>query len=258
MGVFVSLIARIAFGMLFVVADAALAGTGSLGQSDIPQPDVEASDAYAKAIRTTLQQAWEPASYSNTMEPGSTCAARISQTPGGYIQSVDFYPDCKFSTADKASINEVVRRSEPLPYKGFEGFFQREIRMVFQAASVADREILVAAQAEARVRQEKYAAEDRQWDATTGLKLKRDEYVGRCRFHLLWDSPRIQLKHRLRVTIAVDKAGKVVDIVDKYGKRAPEAVFEKFLATQPCDPPPVELLTRDGTFKLDPAFVGGN
>lgn len=255
MNVFVRQIARIAFGTLFVVADAALAGAGSLSQSDAPQPDVETSVAYAKAIRTTLQQAWEPASYSNTMEPGSTCAARLTQAPGGYIQSVDFYPDCEFSTTDKASIDEVVRRSEPLPYKGFEGLFQREIRMVFQAASVADRD---ASQAESRATQEKYEAEDRRWDATTGLKLKRDEYVGQCSFHLLWDSPRIQFKRRLKVIIAVDRTGKIVDIVDKKGNRAPEEVFGKFLATQPCGPPPVEVLAGDGTVKLDPVFVGAH
>jgi hypothetical protein len=249
MNVLLTQFARIACtALLFVAADAADAA--------LTQSPADTSVEYAKAIRATLQQAWESASYSETLKPGSTCAVRLTQVPGGYVRSVDFSPDCEFGTADRAAIDEVVRRSEPLPFNGYQGSFQREIRMVFQAASVADREALQAAKAKERVTREESAAEDRRWDATAGLQKLRDEYVGECRFHLLWDSPRIELEHPVRVTIIVDKAGRVVNIVDKKGKRARDDVIKNFIATEPCAPPPAKLLSGDGTVKLDPALVG--
>ena len=93
----------------------------------------------------------------------------------------------------RAAIMEAVRWAEPLPYRGFENAFQHEISIVFQAASIEDRQALAAMQAATRRANEENAESDRQW-ATPRRPQQLDDYRRRCVFHLSWNVPRVALQ----------------------------------------------------------------
>ena len=215
-----------------------------------------ASNKYARAIYTAIQPRWEDYSYSNELEPGSSCATRIVQMPGGDVLSVDFFPDCDFNKAGRAAVVDAVRQSSPLPYRGFESVYQREIRIVFHAASLDDRQALAANQA-ATKRVEKDEAESvRKWQAEVGLPMLRDEYNRQCSFHLLWEMPRVKLLHPTSLIVTVDKSGKVVGVADIRGESIDGHLAAALSATSPCDPVPTDLVTGNGTVKIGPIHVG--
>jgi hypothetical protein len=224
--------------------------TGSSAQVSGP-----ASNEYSKAIHTAILRQWEPDSYSSELKPSSSCAARIVQMPGGDILSVDFFPDCEFNSGGRAAIVDAVHRSAPLPYSGFESDYQREIRIVFHAASVGDRQGLVAAQAAAERVKKDSAESDRHWEATVGSRRRQDEYTKQCSFHLLSEMPKVQLQHPTAVVVTVDKAGKVVGVAGIKGEPIDEQLSAALSATRPCEPIPADLVVGAGTVKVGPILV---
>jgi hypothetical protein len=64
---------------------------------------------------------------------GVVCKVHIVQIPGGQVVSAKVLPSCPFDDAGRESVKAAVERSSPLPYKGFEDVFKRDIIFNFTA-----------------------------------------------------------------------------------------------------------------------------
>lgn len=222
------------------------------------QVSESASNRYAKAIYLPIQSRWENYSYSSELKPDSSCAARITQMPGGDILNIDFSPDCEFNKAGRDAIVTAIRESAPLPYYGFESVYQRQIRIVFHAASLADRKAETANRAATKQVMQDEADSDKKWQTEVGLPMLRDEYNRQCSFHLGWEMPRVSLPHPTSVIVTVNKSGKVIGVTGIKGEPIAENLVAAFSATSPCDPVPTSLITGDGAVKVGPIHVGNN
>lgn len=84
---------------------------------------------YIAAIQNAVTQNWlRP----DTTAPGVHCMLRIAQIPGGDVLSVNIVNPCNADAQTRTSIEQAVRRAAPLPYKGYEKVFQRDINFNFQ------------------------------------------------------------------------------------------------------------------------------
>lgn len=217
-----------------------------------------ASGEYARAIRGAIQPRWELDSYNSELEPSSSCALRILQMPGGDVLSVDVLPDCDFNEAGRAGLVDAVRRSAPLPYHGFESVFQREIRIVFRAASASDRLAQAAVRAETEQVRKNAAESDRQWEAVVGSRRRHDEYTKRCSFHLLWEMHKVQLQRKTAVIVTIDKSGKVIGVAGDRKEPMDERLVAALSAAPPCEPVPADLAVGAGTIEVGPIVVGNH
>lgn len=84
--------------------------------------------AYAVAIRDRIIASWLPPA---SMASGQHCRVAITQLPGGTIVSVKLDAACQFDAAGKAALERAVLRAQPLPYKGFEAVFDRNLNIGF-------------------------------------------------------------------------------------------------------------------------------
>jgi hypothetical protein len=135
------------------------------------------SSDYVSALYAAIYPHWASDSYSNDLQPGSTCVARIVQVPGGDILSVDILPECAFGKEGQAALITAVRQSVPLPYRGYESFYQREIRLVFHAASASDREAKIAEAAANQRSRNEQAESEKHWDAKMRARMPYDKYA---------------------------------------------------------------------------------
>lgn len=213
------------------------------------------SSDYVSALYAAIYPHWASESYSNDLQPSSTCAARIVQVPGGDILSVDILPECAFGKAGQAALITAVHQSVPLPYRGYESFYQREIRMVFHAASAGEREAKITAAAANQRSRDEQAESDKQWGAQMRARIPYDKYAPGCSTQLQLASSRIRFKHRTEVTVTVDKAGKVIAVADVRQHRLDEEVVAAFMAMPPCRPVPDDLANAAGTVKIGPIDV---
>lgn len=227
----------------------------------MPQADSLAQSAgrtsrdYVNALYAAIYPHWASESYSNDLQPGSTCAARIVQIPGGDILSVDILPECAFGKEGQAALITAAHQSVPLPYRGYESFYQREIRMVFHAASASDREAKIAAAAANQRSRDEKAESDKQWDAKMLARVPYDKYAPGCSAHLQLASSRIRFRHRTEVMVTVDKAGKVIAVADVLQHRLDKEVIAAFMAMPPCRPVPDDLANAAGAVKIGPIDV---
>lgn len=84
--------------------------------------------AYIAAIQNAVTPNWlRP---DNT--PPGACMVHIVQIPGGQVLSAKADASCPYDAAGKASIENAVLRSQPLPYQGFEDVFQRNLTFTFR------------------------------------------------------------------------------------------------------------------------------
>jgi len=91
------------------------------------QDDSLAAQYYA-AIQNAVTQNWlRP----DNTPPGLRCTLRIVQIPGGDVLSVDIGNPCNADGQTRASIEQAVKRAAPLPYKGYEKVFRRDINFSF-------------------------------------------------------------------------------------------------------------------------------
>jgi colicin import membrane protein len=108
------------------------------GQPDLPKADqrqtgnnsdhTDLSDAYAAAIQNAVTPNWlRPVNM-----PDVPCVVHIVQLPGGEVMSAKVDASCPYDEAGKRSIENAVLRSQPLPYKGFESVFKRELNFTFR------------------------------------------------------------------------------------------------------------------------------
>lgn len=223
------------------------------GAARAQSPDA-ATGEYARAIHSAIQKHWQPRSLADGLAPGSRCSVRIAQLPGGRVHAVDVLPGCAFDSAGQAAVVEAVRRSEPLPYRGFESVFRREITFVFHAASAQERQAFAAERVQAQRTEKAQAESDRSWQAGVGMQKQRDEYVQRCSFHLRWETTTVVVPRRVVATIVLDAAGKVQQLTDARGKPLDPALAQALSSTTPCEPVPAELLDA-GVFRFDMALI---
>ena len=98
------------------------ARTGMAGQ------DTSLMAEYTAAIQNAVTQNWlRP----DSTAPGLQCTLRIVQIPGGDVLSVDIRNPCNADAQTRASIEQAVKRAAPLPYKGYEKVFRRDINFNF-------------------------------------------------------------------------------------------------------------------------------
>lgn len=116
-----------AFGLLLPMALALSAAERSAPARTV---DAALTQAYAEAIRARVLEHWlRPAS----VLPGQRCSARILQLPSGTVIDVQAQPDCQFDAIGRTSLEDAVRRAQPLPSKGFERVYVRNLQLTFVA-----------------------------------------------------------------------------------------------------------------------------
>ncbi|AJQ83910.1 cell envelope integrity protein TolA [Xanthomonas oryzae pv. oryzae] len=88
------------------------------------------SAKYAAAIQQKVLAQWvRPPS----VPPGQKCTINIRQLPGGSVMEAKVAPGCPYDEAGQRSIEAAVLSAQPLPYRGFESVFQRNLTFVFTA-----------------------------------------------------------------------------------------------------------------------------
>jgi uncharacterized protein len=100
------------------------ATTASSGvQNQARGADGDGLALYTTAIRNAVAQQWmRPKNL-----PNAPCVVHIVQSPGGAVVSAKVDESCPYDDPTKASVENAVFGTNPLPYKGFESVFQRKI-----------------------------------------------------------------------------------------------------------------------------------
>jgi colicin import membrane protein len=91
--------------------------------------DTDLTARYAAAIQAAVTQNWNRP---ESVPPGLRCTLRIVQIPGGDVISAKVTSPCNADPAAQLSIEQAVMRAAPLPYRGFESVFSREITFNFK------------------------------------------------------------------------------------------------------------------------------
>lgn len=105
------------------VPDAPVAKTGGNGA------DASLAAEYNSAIIKVVTDNWNRP---DTAPAGLRCAVRIVQIPGGTVISANIGTPCNADQITQESIKQAVTKAQPLPYKGYESVFQREITFIFK------------------------------------------------------------------------------------------------------------------------------
>ncbi|HEY9254401.1 MAG TPA: cell envelope integrity protein TolA [Stenotrophomonas sp.] len=85
---------------------------------------------YAAAIQQAVLSQWVRP---DSVPLGQKCSINIRQLPGGQVVEAKVSPGCPFDDAGQRSIEAAVLRAQPLPYRGFESVFQRNLTFNFTA-----------------------------------------------------------------------------------------------------------------------------
>lgn len=119
------------------IADArSRAASASAAQASAAQPagsagaDANLKGEYAAAIQRAVLSQWiRP----DSVPLGQRCILSIRQLPGGEVVEAKVGANCPYDEAGKRSIEAAVLRAQPLPYRGFESVFQRNLTFNFTA-----------------------------------------------------------------------------------------------------------------------------
>jgi colicin import membrane protein len=84
---------------------------------------------YSSAIQKVVTDNWNRP---DTATAGVRCAVKIVQIPGGTVLSANIASPCNADAVTRTSITNAVTKAQPLPYKGYESVFQREITFIFK------------------------------------------------------------------------------------------------------------------------------
>jgi colicin import membrane protein len=104
------------------VPEAEQAKTGAAGHDDSLQAQ------YYAAIQNAVTSNWlRP----DNTQAGVRCMLRIVQIPGGDVIGVQIGNPCNADPQTRTSIEQAVKRAAPLPYKGYENVFSREMNLNF-------------------------------------------------------------------------------------------------------------------------------
>jgi colicin import membrane protein len=111
-------------------------------QPNVPQPAQQPSQQlgnngvdnsllgrYTLAIQQAVLSNWlRP----DSAQPGIRCVLRIVQIPGGEVIQVSVTSPCNVDDLTRRSIEAAVLKAQPLPYRGYESVFQRDIKFNFR------------------------------------------------------------------------------------------------------------------------------
>jgi colicin import membrane protein len=84
---------------------------------------------YSSAIIKVVTDNWNRP---DTVQPGLRCAVHVIQLPGGTVMSAKAVSPCNADQITRTSIEQAVTKAQPLPFKGYESVFQREITFIFR------------------------------------------------------------------------------------------------------------------------------
>ena len=85
-------------------------------------------EEYYAAIQSQVTNNWYRPP---TARSGLRCRLKIVQIPGGEVISAAISGTCNADEATRRSLIAAVERAAPLPYRGFEEVFEREIDFIF-------------------------------------------------------------------------------------------------------------------------------
>lgn len=85
---------------------------------------------YAAAIQQAVVAQW---TRPDNVPNGTRCRILIKQLPGGGVASAEVQPGCAMDAAAQESIERAVLRAQPLPFRGYETVFRRELLFTFTA-----------------------------------------------------------------------------------------------------------------------------
>ncbi|HQZ61970.1 MAG TPA: cell envelope integrity protein TolA [Dokdonella sp.] len=91
--------------------------------------DTDLTARYAAAIQAAVTQNWNRP---ESIPAGLRCTLLIVQIPGGDVISANVTSPCNADPAARLSIEQAVMRAAPLPYRGYEKVFSREITFNFK------------------------------------------------------------------------------------------------------------------------------
>ena len=83
---------------------------------------------YSAAIINVVKLNWNRP---DNAQPGLRCTLKVIQLPGGDVMSAHAVAPCNADQVTRASIEEAVTKAQPLPYKGYEKVFARELTLIF-------------------------------------------------------------------------------------------------------------------------------
>lgn len=111
-------------------ASAAAASAQSNAPSGNNGADANLKGQYAAAIRAAVLAQW---TRPDSVALGTRCKVFIKQIAGGNVLSAEVQPGCPMDQAGQDSVERAVLKAQPLPYRGFESVFSRELILNFEA-----------------------------------------------------------------------------------------------------------------------------
>lgn len=107
---------------------AATAGSsGPVGQGGT---DTGLLAQYVAAIQAAVSRQW---TRPDSVPLGTKCRVIIKQLPGGEVIDAQVQPGCPMDQAGQDSLERAVLKAQPLPYRGFESVFNRQLNFNFTA-----------------------------------------------------------------------------------------------------------------------------
>lgn len=95
-----------------------------------PDGDSDLAARYAAALREAILRQW---TRPDSVPLGQVCRISITQLPGGEVISVEFDASCPYDAPGRRSVEAAILRASPLPYRGFDTVFQRQLNLNFIA-----------------------------------------------------------------------------------------------------------------------------
>lgn len=106
------------------------AGSTASPPRGTPDGDDNLLARYQAAIQEAVARGW---TRPDSVPLGQRCRIYITQLPGGEVMNVEFDPSCPYDELGRRSVEAAVRRAAPLPYRGFESVFSRQLNFNFEA-----------------------------------------------------------------------------------------------------------------------------
>ena len=82
------------------------------------------------AIQAAVSAQW---TRPDSVPLGTRCRVVITQLPGGQVIDAKVQPGCAMDQAGRDSLERAVLKAQPLPYRGFESVFSRQLNFNFTA-----------------------------------------------------------------------------------------------------------------------------
>ncbi len=88
------------------------------------------SAAYTKALTDAIRNNWTQPDNVSSLQ---VCKIVIRQIPGGEVIDAQVDPSCPYDEQGRRSVEAAVLKAQPLPYRGFESVFSRNLTINFRA-----------------------------------------------------------------------------------------------------------------------------